>query len=206
MHRSSKFALALFVLAIFAAAAWWYLRRSGGGEVHLSPWSEQSVPRFVLTTQPIYLQYDPAWSTERIGGSGEEFSAVGCTVCCLCMAMAQHGVALTPLELNSRLKQAGGYTDRGWIRWNVLQTVTDGKIDVQIPRHATHGDIDTALTAGNPVLVKVLFSPGVPHWVLIVGRDQKEYLIKDPLGDGKNLDLLSAYHSDILAVRIVRKT
>jgi len=41
--------------------------------------------------------------------------------------------------------------------------------------------------------------------VLLVGREGREYLMKDPLGDGKKLGLLSAYHSDILAVRIVAR-
>jgi hypothetical protein len=38
-----------------------------------------------------------------------------------------------------------------------------------------------------------------------VGRDQKEYLMKDPLGDGRSLEFLSSLGSDILAVRIVTR-
>jgi hypothetical protein len=69
----------------------------------------------------------------------------------------------------------------------------------------TNRDIETALGEGNPVLVKVLLSSGVQHWVLLVGRDQKDYLMKDPLGDGLHLEPLSTLDSHIIAVRIVRR-
>jgi len=164
------------------------------------------VPRTVLATPTIYLQTDPQWAHEKIGGSGEELRAVGCTNCCLCMALAQHGIVLDPAELNQKLIQADGYTERGWIKWDAVEDVSQKRVRIDIPERPTHRDIDQALAAGNPVLVKIVYRPGVLHWVLLVGRDGKEYLMKDPLGDGHTLGLLSAYHSDILAVRIVRKT
>lgn len=43
----------------------------------------------------------------------------------------------------------------------------------------------------------------VAHWVLIVGKDGSEYLIKDPLDDGKELDTLSSYRSGIYAIRVI---
>lgn len=52
---------------------------------------------------------------------------------------------------------------------------------------------------------EVIVPTGVQHWVLLVGRDQKEYLMKDPLGDGKSLQPLSSLGSDILAVRVVKR-
>jgi hypothetical protein len=44
----------------------------------------------------------------------------------------------------------------------------------------------------------------IPHWVLIVGKDGRDYLMRDPLNDGKTLEKLSKYGSDIYGVRIVR--
>ena len=66
-------------------------------------------------------------------------------------------------------------------------------------------DIDDALAKGDPVLVKVILHSGAQHWVLLVGRDQTDYLIKNPLGDGKTLDKLSSLGSDILAVRLIKR-
>lgn len=186
-------------------AAWWFLpgRRA---EVHLSPVSAEAVPRSTLAIEPIYLQADPRWATERVGGSGEPLSWVGCTICCLSMALAHHGVALDPSELNRKLKEADGYTYRGWVKWDALRKASGGRVRVDLPPNPSNADIERALDGGDPVLVKVLLRSGVQHWVLLVGRDQKEYLMKDPLGDGESLERLSSLGSEILAVRIVRRT
>jgi ABC-type bacteriocin/lantibiotic exporter with double-glycine peptidase domain len=172
----------------------------------LSPWADEGVPRSVLAAESIYRQADPQWAHERIGGSDEELRSVGCTNCCLCMALAQHGIAFNPAELNQSLKAADGYTEQGWIKWDVVRTISANRVRIDIPEHPTHRDIDAALAAGNPVLVKILLRPGVFHWVLLVGREGREYLMKDPLGDGKSLGVLSSFHSDILSVRIVAKS
>ncbi len=192
------------VLGVVILAGWWFLpgRRA---EVHLSPMSDEAVPRSVLTTAPSYLQTDPKWAREKIGGSGEPLRGVGCTICCLSMALAHHGIRLDPSELNRRLKEADGYTYRGWVKWDALRRITAEQVRVDLPQNPSHRDIESALGAGNPVLVKVILRSGAQHWVLLVGRDQKEYLMKNPLGDGKGLEPLSALGSDILAVRIVRR-
>lgn len=199
-------AVVLIALAAFVAWRFWprphVKRHMAEG---LSPWADEAVPRAVLAAETIYLQTDPQWAHEKIGGSGEELRAVGCTNCCLCMALAQHGIALNPAELNQKLIQADGYTERGWIKWDAVEDVSKKRVRIDIPENPTHRDIEQALAAGNPVLVKIVYRPGVLHWVLLVGREGKEYLMKDPLGDGHTLGLLSAYHSDILSVRIVTK-
>jgi hypothetical protein len=209
MKRRTWFAV-MTILAVLSIAGWWCWRclhvptKPVAGE-GLSPWAEDSVPRTVLAAEKIYLQADPQWAHDKIGGSGEELRAVGCTNCCLCMALAQHGIAITPAELNRKLIQADGYTERGWIKWDAVEDVSQKRVRIDIPEKPTHRDIDQALATGNPVLVKIVYRPGVLHWVLLVGREGREYLMKDPLGDGKNLGLLSVYNSAILSVRIVTK-
>jgi ABC-type bacteriocin/lantibiotic exporter with double-glycine peptidase domain len=165
----------------------------------------EAVPRSVLPTEPIYLQTDPKWAGEKIGGSGEPLRWVGCTICCLSMALAHHGMQEDPGTLNRKLKESNGYNYRGWVKWETLRRITAERVRVILPQNPSHRDIDTALAEGSPVLVKVVLRSGVQHWVLLVGRDQKEYLMKDPLGDGKSLRPLSTLGSDILAVRVIRK-
>ncbi len=102
MKPSARKALrlaAIALLAVVALAAWWFLpaRRA---EVHLSPVSDEAVPRSAFATEPVYLQADPKWAGEKVGGSGEPLRLVGCTLCCLSMALAHHGIALDPMELN----------------------------------------------------------------------------------------------------------
>ena len=197
------------LVAVAALVAWKCWPRQSSKNIPvaggLSPWSDEAVPRTVLAAETIYLQGDPQWAHDRIGGSNEELRAVGCTNCCLCMALAQHGIVFNPAELNQKLKGADGYTERGWIQWDAVRTISGNRVQIDIPEHPSHHDINTALAAGNPVLVKIVYRPGVLHWVLLVGREGREYLMKDPLGDGKSLGLLSTYHSDILSVRIVAK-
>ncbi len=122
------------------------------------------------------------------------------------MGLAEHGVNLSPPELNQKLTAINGYTDKGWVKWSAVRIATEGKIWVDIPRRASPAVIDSSLASGNPVLVKVYLSPEVYHWVLVVGREGHEYLIKDPLGDGKSLTLLSGLNSDVHSLRIVRKS
>ncbi len=199
-YRATRFLL----IAFCALAAWWFWfhRRA---DIHLAATTTESVPRTVLKETPIYRQADTRWADERVGGSGEPLRLVGCTVCCLSMALDQHGIILSPAELNRRLQQNDGYTARGWVKWERLKQITGDTIRIRIPKNPTPHDIQAALTTGNPVLVKVSLGSAGMHWVLIVGRDQREYLVKDPLSDGLQLTTLSHFGSEILDVRIVEK-
>jgi len=196
-------ALAL-IFGAGAAATWWY-RSDHPAEVRLPAVPDVGEKESRLGDPRIYLQTDPRWVNEELGESGARMSAVGCTVCCLSMALAHHGIDLNPAQLNRALKECGGYTSRGWVKWDALRRVTKGAVRVRIPVRPTPADIERALDEGNPVIVKVLLASGIQHWVLIVGREKTEYLIKDPLGSGRTLDPLSKFPSDILAVRIVEK-
>jgi hypothetical protein len=191
-------------------AAWCFLagcaaRERTPVECRLSPRSREAVPRFVLSSRTHYLQRDTRWAEEPIGGSGKPLRAVGCTVCCLSMALAQHGVERNPAELNRALKAVDGYTAKGWVWWAAIEEVTGGKLRAEVARRPRHREIDEALRAGNPVLVKVAPPSMVQHWVLLVGRDGREFLMKDPLDATRTARPLSLLGSDILAVRVVKR-
>src|ERR1041385_4501959 len=93
VKKAALLIILLIVLGVLGWAAHWFLTKRGTA-VRLTSRSEQPVPRRVLENTVIYRQRDPLWLNERTGGSGETLGAVGCTVCCLSMAMAQHGLAL----------------------------------------------------------------------------------------------------------------
>jgi hypothetical protein len=174
-------------------------------ECRLKPRTRESVSRFVLSSPVHYLQRDRRWSAEPIGGSGKPLGAVGCTVCCLSMALTQHGIERTPYELNRQLKAADGYSSKGWVRWAAIGQVTGGKLRAEVVHRPTHRDIEQALAAGNPVLVKVAPPAMIQHWVLLVGRDGRDFLMKDPLDATRIAMPLSSLCSDILAVRVVKR-
>lgn len=154
---------------------------------------------------PVYLQTDGRWKSDLIGGSGETIGNVGCTLCCLAMGLEPFGSAFSPKELNDALKANRGYTWRGLVRWDAIRQISAGKVTVEVVDTPSLALIDTALKNGEPVLAKVLLSKDVYHWVLIVGKEGVNYLVRDPLGDGAGVVQLSQYESDILAIRILKR-
>lgn len=158
----------------------------------------------VLVDIPIYLQTAPEWKEVRLGGSNEAFSSTGCVVCCVSMALAHHHINIPPDILNARLALKGGFTERGWLRWRAVEELTANKIIIETP-YPNHRDIDDALEEGNPVIVRVMIGAAIPHWVLIVGKRGTEYLMNDPLGQGKIAEPLSRFRSEISAVRVIKK-
>ena len=105
------------------------------------------------------------------------------------MAMEYCGIEIDPGELNKRLKENDGYTDKGWIKWFTTAEVTGNKLIIEMPSEPSTDKIDETLKLGFPVIAKGLTSwSKTSHWVLIVKKDGDDYLIKDPLGNGKKLD------------------
>jgi hypothetical protein len=202
--RYTLLAIALSLVLFCAVALFWFLQK---------PQQIQSIPAtggvsqesYQLSESPFFLQTDARWSKDEIGGSRETLRSVGCTICSVSMALAYHGIEMMPNQLNEKLKEKEGYTEQGWLKWNKIAELTDKKIRIEIPAKLTHEVIDKALKAGQPVIAKVFLNRTITHWVLIVGKSGQEYLIKDPLGDGKSLETLSKFGSDIYAIRIVSK-
>ena len=180
-------------------------RNDAPGACRLPARAKEPVPRFVHSSRVHYVQRDKRWANEPIGGSGKPLRAVGCTLCCLSMALHQQGIDLTPAELNRDLKKVDGFTSKGWLYWPAITQVTEGRVRAEIVWHPTLRDIDQALAAGNPVIVKVAPPPMIQHWVLLVGRDGREFLMKDPLDETWTVKPLSSLGSDILAVRVVKR-
>ncbi len=173
-------------------------------ECRLSPRTPDSCPRFVLPSPIHYLQHDKRWASDPIGGSGKPLKNVGCAICCLSMALASYGIEYTPGELNRALKQVGGYNENGWVYWRAIEPVTGRKAYVEWVCDPGLSDITQALALGQPVVVKTAPPGMVQHWVLLVGRDGREFLMRDPLDQTKSLKPLSSLGSKILAVRVVK--
>jgi hypothetical protein len=171
----------------------------------LPPRAEHPVARFVHSSGAHYLQRDKRWAAEPIGGSGKPLRNVGCTLCCLSMALAEQGIDLRPPELNRALKQVDGFTAKGWLLWPAVTQVTGSRARAEIVWDPKLHDIDEALAAGDSVIVKVAPPPMIQHWVLLVGRSDREYLMKDPLDESRTVKPLSSLGSPILAVRVVKK-
>ncbi len=189
-------------LSLLAAGAFWYLR--GRNSPPIAAVGGTSFTNFTAIQTPHYLQRDPRWKDETIG-SGETLAKVGCTVSSLAMALESYGVSFTPGALNAALKANDGYTRRGWLVWSAVAKISDGKASVRALDKPTHADLDAALQARQPMLVKVFIDKIIPHWVLVSGKDGTNYLMRDPLDETKSLKPLAGYGSEIYGVRVVEK-
>lgn len=150
---------AVIVLLLAGGAAVLWRRLNRPQDTRLAPRSPGSVERTLLASETFNLQTDPRWADETVGGSGERLASVGCTLCCVSTALSRHGLSISLGELSRRLKEAGGYTERGWIKWSAFDQIAKGFARIAVPDAPSHRDIDDALRKGNPVLVKVLLSP-----------------------------------------------
>ena len=154
-----------------------------------------------LGTIPYYLQNDPRWGADTIGGSEESLAAVGCTVTCVALGLTALGHAMTPAEACAGLKRHGGFTANGYVIWEKVGKLTGGKARVSAVQ-LSHEAIQAELAAKRPVIAKIMLAETVSHWLLLVGQEGGDYLAMDPLNQEHELVTLPA--GDIRAIRIFR--
>ncbi len=210
MRTTKKFftAMVLGCVLVFAAGAlyWWgYVHRISRAIPAHYDLKSVAYPDIRLPDKTHYLQNDPRWAGERLGGTDESLGQVGCTIASVAAALTNLGIAITPLELNTQLQNAGGYTSRGWLIWSAIEKVTVSKANVVAYRSPSHDNINACLNERNYPVVKFLINGVVPHWVLVVGREQGDYLVRDPLVTKTDAIKLSSRTSLILSHRCVRK-
>lgn len=162
----------------------------------------------ILPADPgvFYLQNNPVWRRETIGGSGESIGSVGCTLCAVAMAATDLGHEIDPAELNERLKRNAGYTERGWIIWSAVKPSLSDHAEAVFTTEVSHDLVEQLLERGDVPIVKIFLPGGIPHWVTVVGKDGYEYLVKDPAYKPKKLIKLSKRGPRIHAIRFLKKT
>ncbi len=151
------------------------------------------------------LQKDKRWASDQLGPSDCTLGSHGCLVTSVAMACSNLGVKLTPKELNERLKKADGFLPQGWVVWNALPRVTDHQITAEYHDVPSHAAMDEALQHGAYPVVKYFLLGSIQHWCVIVGKDDEEYLARDPLRDDQEPVPLSALTEKIYAVRVLKK-
>jgi hypothetical protein len=196
--------LAPLLLVALAAALLTYRRlhpsvpsiaARGGAPLHL----------MLAGADPYYLQRDPRWSGDPLGTTAQTLGAVGCLVSALAMGSDALGAPATPAELNRRIGAAQGYTGSALLIWEKLGPATGGAVEAVVHPRPEHAVLDQALSRGELPVVKFTLPSGAPHWVLVVGKEGEEYLIKDPLVTEKVIVKLSSRTARIESVRVLRK-
>jgi len=150
-----------------------------------------------------YNQRDEVWASDKLGNTNETVGKVGCLVSSVGMNLSYYGIKMNPKEINKKLTNIDGFTSRGWLIWSKLSTLTEKKVKIVFPP-LSHANIEKYLLVKEPILAKVFIHRVIPHWVLIIGEKDGEYLMLDPLTQGKPMKL-SSYGAYVYSIRVMRK-
>lgn len=151
-----------------------------------------------------FLQNDPEWKSDRLGSSNYTLGGSGCLVTVLAASMNHLGVKIDPQKLNNLFTDKGVYTGSGEIIWYKIKDAVP-EIDYSYQRVFHRTTLENDLKQGKlPIIQVKYYSTGIFHWVLVVGTDEDDFLIMDPLQQDKKFIKLST-HGRIYAYRVLIK-
>lgn len=209
MSKSASFkpihGIAILILLVVGIALFKNRFRSGGAGTIAVRGGEPMEMRLPSLEHAYFSQRDVRWSEDNVGGTGERLRNVGCTICSVAMASTALGYEITPGELNKRLRDGGGYTDRGWLIWGAIPKATNGAVEAIVYDVPGFQRIDEALKRGDLPIVKFFLTGGIPHWVLVVGKSGTEYWVHDPSSSTAGPTKLSNRAKAIHSLRVIRK-
>ncbi len=154
-----------------------------------------------------FLQTDRRWAQHKMGGSNESLESDGCLVTAAAMALVNLGFQTDPGDLNTSLKNYGGFNSRGWLVWSGLERATGGKAKTVFYKgkdtQNNTKDVRACLAAGYYPLVKFDLSSGKNHWVMVVKDTKKGFYVRDPMINSRAPIPLLARTNSIDAVRCI---
>ena len=203
--RILKRFILIFILALIAGTTGiyieWHWKRP------LSPRGGRYFFHRVELPVPSFRQDDERWRDDPLGGVSENgtMGEAGCAVAAAAMVFESYGIETDPQQLNWFLTAVGGYTDQGWLYWDRAAWWAPDRVQHIYEDLPSYALIDSNLARGNPVIVRVRFSNGITHFVVIAGKDGFDYLIRDPgAGAAKGYYPLRELGSDIEALRFYK--
>jgi hypothetical protein len=171
----------------------------------LPPCGGLYMPMRLKIPVPGFAQADPRWGTQLLGNTRNTLGAEGCAVTSAAMVLAFHGIDVDPARLNVFLSRTSGYTERGWLYWEVAAEYTPGVVRHAYEDLPSYRLMDSNLMRGNPVIVRIRpGGRGTTHFVVLVGKQGWEYLAQDP-GSGGRVVPLSSFGSAIEALRFYER-
>lgn len=143
---------------------------------------------------PYYEQgKDSIWADEILGNkSTVTIRTYGCTLTCISMVASHFSdFEYTPSQMNKWLQNNNGFQD-GWegdlylgevnLNWPALSQFENGFVYTRHDWQAQPADlvlIRYYLDKQIPVIAEVLYN-GLPHYVVLTGYNEKEFLMNDP--------------------------
>jgi hypothetical protein len=130
---------------------------------------------------PAFQQNDPRWNMELLGPTIDTIGQAGCAITSASMVLASYGVDTDPQRLNQYLNTHAGYTSQGWVFWEKAADIAPyGQVEKAYEDPPSYALIDEQLLKGNPVIVRLTLRNGTTHFVVVVGKEGWDYLIRDP--------------------------
>jgi len=183
------------ILFVYAARVY-YIRSYG---LNLRPAGEHEVVDVMY-----YLQNDPEWGGDFIGGSNMKMGSAGCLIACVANAITDLGVPVTPGEVNQKLTVINGYQDADLIWYKINEVFP--QIDYTYARIFSSARIERDLESGLLPIVNVRINrTGGTHWLLIVGGKDGDFLAYDPLNASLEPISLST-HGNVYSYRVLMRT
>lgn len=130
----------------------------------------------LASTSWYFSQKDPRWGNNSIGNSNSLMRNYGCAVSAVSMVFRKHGASIDP----------GRMAKQKIFSFDLINWPTAWNPGIALESSLTHGNvnwatIDSRIAKGDPVIVyikKTGASGG--HYVVITGRDSKDYIVHDP--------------------------
>jgi len=155
-------------------------------------------------TDIVYLQNDDRWKNEHLAETDFTLGNQGCLTCVIAMELCYLGYDVIPTDVNNSFIENDAYTKNGLLIWYKINTAYPD-IEYYYKKSFNSKTISDDLINGLLPIVKVRYKKtGIFHWVLIVGANDDEFLILDPLDNNKEPIELST-HGKVYAYRVLKK-
>jgi len=135
----------------------------------------------ILRDASRFSQRDPRWAKASLGQTTDTMGSDGCLVTATAMALENLGFTTNPQDLNQRLTRTKSYTKNGWLIWDGIRRVTDGRAVATYHDTVNAQVIDQCMADGQYPLVQFYLPNGRSHWAMIVRHDGRGYHMRDPL-------------------------
>ena len=147
----------------------------------ISPNNNSAAGDLFLRDSVIYSQKDARWASDKLGNTSDTMGGEGCLVTATSMALTNLGFQSNPKDLNQRLTKTKSYTPRGWLIWDGIRRVTNGRAKATYYDKVDAPTIDGCLRDGEYPMVQFYLPNGRSHWAMIVKHDARGYHMRDPL-------------------------
>ncbi len=149
-----------------------------------------------------YKQVQDEWREDIMGNEGYLVERYGCLLCVVASSIGYISNDITPGALNKLFVENDVYNDQAEIIWNRITKVVP-EVTYGYKRLITSGIVLKLLENEILPIVKVKYCGGhIFHWVLIVGAEDGDYLVFDPLHKGEEPIPLSR-HGRVYALRYI---